>query len=555
LALFTVLTDNMNAHGIVTDPVTINGNVGYVFQNHPPAGTFLPTVNGNTYYSTTSQYTTAYTGVNGLDDPLTGTIVDIQGRTSSGTLPDGFPSGPSYTLEPGVYDFPNGLSINHLLQLDGQGNSDSIFIFRLGNNQPLAIGGGVSFGVGVLLINGALAQNVFFYAPGSSNTITISGDVEVNGIFICDNQITLDSSSGILVGGDGMVLNGNLWTANSGNVSFIPGTNGHDSITVNGEAQAFTGADPHVICLDGSRLDVYDAGFYRLCQFDDFTLNVEVARNKHHTDYYKYAYIEHGSKKITVRFVNSGLIIDDSDTTLPKVDKWSYTYKNKNIYFTVIFEKAHKTIGLKTNKIGKVTMSGLCTGEIISIGHLRDVSITSKKIIQIPNYDLNALLSGSNDPHIVTTQGKKLEVSDNYFRLLEFGSNVINCHVNSRGEIDQLQMISGSDNQTWLWTGDKHWDLKCYHNGKVVDRTYKFEQLLRIGHSEILFRVQANGSVSAGFKNTGCIARGLFTNDIVKLSGLDDQSVHVYGQIEENLIPDLTASMYVQKMEKHMAQI
>jgi hypothetical protein len=546
LALLTVLTDGILSTGSETN--TINGNVGY-----DPAATrsINPLViNGTIYNTTTTEYIDAYTGPNGLDYPLTGTIADIQSRTSTGTLLT-FPRALSYTIEPGVYDCPNGLNVNLMLNLDGQSNSDSIFIFRLGENEPLTIGESIT------LINGALAQNVFFYAPGASNTITINNNVTINGIFICDNQIILNDtllSRSRLV--NGLTLNGNLWTAPSGSVTLEAGDNPGYTITINGEAQAFTGADPHVICLDGSRLDIYDGGFYQFAQFDDFTLNVEVARNKRHVDYYKHAYIQYGSKKITVRFANSGLIIDDCGTALPKVDVWSHTYRNKNTYFTVIFEKAHKAIGIKTNKTGDVSMSGLCVGEIIPMGYLSDVTTTGKKVVQVCRYGLNALLSGSNDPHIVTTQGKKLEMSDGYFRLLEFGSNILNCHMNIKGEIDQLQVFkTNSDSKSWLWTGEEHWNLKCYCDGQSVDRAHKHEELIQVDNGEILLRIQANGSVSVGLKNTGSTARGLFTNDIVKLSGLDDKSNHVYGQMDENLVADPAASMYARKVEKHMAQI
>jgi hypothetical protein len=79
------------------------------------------------------------------------------------------PSGPSFiltgqdlgtggvdTLTAGVYQFASTAQLNGNLTLDGQGNSNSVFIFNIGSTLTAA---GAS---SITLTNGALGSNVFF---------------------------------------------------------------------------------------------------------------------------------------------------------------------------------------------------------------------------------------------------------------------------------------------------------------------------------------------------------------------------------------------------------
>jgi hypothetical protein len=82
------------------------------------------------------------------------------------------------TLIPGVYTITNAATINGTLTLDAQGNPNSTFIFRSG--------GGLSTGATseIILINGALARNVFWVAEGA---IALGASTKMIGTLISNN--------------------------------------------------------------------------------------------------------------------------------------------------------------------------------------------------------------------------------------------------------------------------------------------------------------------------------------------------------------------------------
>lgn len=135
-----------------TGPSTVNGNVGVspgtAVTGFPP-GTVNGTIHAADAVATQAQsdLTTAYNDAAGR----TGAVAvsgDLGGRT----------------LTPGVYNSASSLGLTGTLTLDGQGDSNAVFIFQAGSALTTASGSLVR------LINGVSSCNVFWQL-GSSGTL------------------------------------------------------------------------------------------------------------------------------------------------------------------------------------------------------------------------------------------------------------------------------------------------------------------------------------------------------------------------------------------------
>lgn len=109
-------------------------------------------------------------------------------------------------LFPGVYAIAAAGSINGTLILDGQGDSNAVFIFKFGG----AFSTGASSNV--VLINGASACNIFWVAEGA---ISIGASCIMKGTFIANAGACFMGASG--------ALEGRLFSI-SGAINFGPGT-------------------------------------------------------------------------------------------------------------------------------------------------------------------------------------------------------------------------------------------------------------------------------------------------------------------------------------------
>jgi hypothetical protein len=95
--------------------------------------------------------------------------------TTKPALTPGADQGLLSPCAPGVYESPSTLIINTPLTLDGGGNPDAVWIFKVGSDMTTVAG---APGGNVLLTNGAQAKNVFFVVVGNA---TIGGGTTFNG--------------------------------------------------------------------------------------------------------------------------------------------------------------------------------------------------------------------------------------------------------------------------------------------------------------------------------------------------------------------------------------
>ena len=95
------------------------------------------------------------------------------------------------TLIPGVYAVTTTATIGGTLILDAQGNSDALFVFKF--NGALTS----SAEAKVLLLNGALAEHVFWLAEGA---IALAAQTEMKGILIANHAANSMAAGGSLLG-------------------------------------------------------------------------------------------------------------------------------------------------------------------------------------------------------------------------------------------------------------------------------------------------------------------------------------------------------------------
>ena len=118
---------------------------------------------------------------------------DLVGRPCNTVGPD-----LNSTLTPGVYCFSSSAQLSTALILDGQGNSNALFIFQIGSTLTTASNSSVT------LINGASAANVFWQVGSSA---TLGTNTAFQGTIIANTSITVTTGSSIL-NGRAMALNG-----------------------------------------------------------------------------------------------------------------------------------------------------------------------------------------------------------------------------------------------------------------------------------------------------------------------------------------------------------
>jgi type VI secretion system secreted protein VgrG len=135
---------------------------------------------------------------------LTAAYIDAAGRTLPAVVAGDLGG---LTLPPGLYKSTSSLGITGVLTLDGQGNSNSVFIFQVGSGLTTATSSQV------VLIGGAQAANIFWQVGSSATlgtysifngtimaqaSVSIATGAALNGRALArTGAVTLDSNTGI----------------------------------------------------------------------------------------------------------------------------------------------------------------------------------------------------------------------------------------------------------------------------------------------------------------------------------------------------------------------
>ena len=116
---------------------------------------------------------------------LTAAYVDAAGRTAPAIVAGDLGG---LTLPPGLYKSTSSIGITGVLTLDGQGDSNSVFIFQVGSALSTAVGSQV------MLIGGARASNIFWQIGSSA---VIGTNSIFNGTIMAQASITLTTGAAL----------------------------------------------------------------------------------------------------------------------------------------------------------------------------------------------------------------------------------------------------------------------------------------------------------------------------------------------------------------------
>jgi Ice-binding-like/PEP-CTERM motif len=166
--------------------------------------------------SITGQENLVLVGTNHAGDTTTQTAksdlmlayLDATSRTADVIYTDGY--NPTGTLQSGVYSSPGSFYVNGLLTLDGQGNSDSVWIFQMGSTLNVASS------AQIILINGALASQIFWQVGSSA---TLETGAQLSGTILASESITL--KTGATLNGGALASNGSV-TLDQNFISVVP---------------------------------------------------------------------------------------------------------------------------------------------------------------------------------------------------------------------------------------------------------------------------------------------------------------------------------------------
>lgn len=449
------------------------------------------------------------------------------------------------TYPPGIYHFGANAILTGVLTLDGQHNmtSSAVWIFQVGNDlitENMSI---------VRLINGAKGKNVYWQVEGS---VSLGANTQFIGTILAFEDInvgTLTTAQGGLLSRNGSV-----------NLDDNPLVQSHFNNTA-------TGGDPHVICLDGSRIDVYNPGYYRLFDNCDITgkriiVNADVRRDEKTNDYYEHIWIQlnrSNQKQPTeylLTFKKEGIMVNQSTEYLPK---WEQTYLTEdNIKYIFTAESKYNSVFISTNdSTGPIKYAGLMAGVITSLKALEDISQTPARFIKPNYYQKNAIVVSSAGPQVISIQKHDLHPHSGWFRLLQWtvpnNYGVMNVLFDEFGRARELIIDAVRNGQSlheeWKWEGEKHWKLTASRNQNVMQAHYCHEYNFDLTKdSLILIRVQGNGSISAAFRKIKKVARGLFFEDQIPVTGPHDYQIYpIYKALKPTKMMPSNATLY-QKM-------
>lgn len=378
------------------------------------------------------------------------------------------------TLSSGVYNFSSSAQNSGILTLDWNNDPDAVWIFQINSTLTTLPGSSVVF---INVPIGTHQINVF-WVVGSSATLQTGTQME--GVILAQTSISTQdgTSTSALMAHDGAVTLINTSVENYAN-------------------STVTAADPHIIAIDGSRLDVYEPGIYRM--FNDFKgliINCEVSRKEDtHEDYYSEIKIFLPNVDISVKYTDKDLQINKNGELIIEKEYFEYFYiQPNNKYYIFKFERMFKTFMMETNlKPEKIILGGLLATQIIKIHNIYDTYNYLGKEIIPAYYKYNALFCGSTVAHIVTHNKESLNVlPEGNYRLLQFNEMCINVQLDNDGRTRKLKIL----NDIWEFNGD-FWNLNVYKNGdKNLNAEYE-----DYNFNDILVRVQNNGSLSCAFKS------------------------------------------------------
>lgn len=453
---------------------------------------------------------------------------------------------------PGLYKFGMSALLNGKLVLDGYNyNENSVWIFQVGSSLKIDKNSTVA------LINGAKETNVFWIINGSAD---IGDNSTFNGTIIAHDSITIGLDT--TINGHLLSVNGNV------NLNNCHVNSCHEKVTTNNhpninylEQWPIVGYDPHIICLDGSRIDLYEPGFYRL--FDNYSsvnddkiiINAEVQREStNHFDYFNQLWIKimanNNQFEYLLNLTPKGISVNGSTQLIPK---WEHKYTTRNqIRYDLVCDSSNKTIRLNLSKNKDISRyGGAMVGQIFALKQLKDIKPVASRPVELGYYNQIGTITRV---YFQTIQKKILQAKNDWFRLLQWKNDhscgAINIRLDKDGQVRQLTIFSSQDGKaytdSWAWIGNEHWKLLTLRQNRATNRRYVHENHFSLGNDmAVLLRLQASGSISVALRNVKSTVRGLFFGDVINVYGANDFHLYeIFNPISHDFFAPETGLLY-----------
>jgi hypothetical protein len=176
------------------------------------------------------------------------------------------------------------------------------------------------------------------------------------------------------------------------------------------------GADPHVLALDGTRLDVYEEGFYRYydnCAAEPekrLVANIDVRKSAKDQDYIHTFYVSNGATNEVRTYTFDGPVFEATVDGRKRVEHTEVDpLTGAKLCFVI--EGKYNTVGIRAENVQPLMLcGGLMAGRVQMLDNLQSMEKTAKSCAEViapyaAAHRAHALVCGSNSPHAVTFSG------------------------------------------------------------------------------------------------------------------------------------------------------
>lgn len=273
---------------------------------------------------------------------------------------------------------------------------------------------------------------------------------------------------------------------------------------------ALVGADPHVLCIDGTRLDVYAPGYYRYWENGSdipekrIIVNLEVRSDKHGADYAAALWIKAGNDD-----EQRLLFSDDNVDVDGKQQQYSIACHASGADLTFVLQQAYNTVGLSV-RIPKeektIFCGGLVTGRIHTLHALDDITPLRNECRDVTlrsALSLHGLVCGSSDPHIVSLFGASVRMAigdDNICLLALKDGRTLSAETDERGFLRRVWVDGIVDAQWTLDTRNQSASSLAVTTPTKTEHFFGIEAIsevwVGVGVGDIMMRFQPGGVLS-----------------------------------------------------------
>lgn len=339
-------------------------------------------------------------------------------------------------------------------------------------------------------------------------------------------------------------------------------TDGQPRDAAIGNIGTMMGADPHVLCIDGSRVDVYSPGYYSLLNCitgaENTVCNIEVVRNSRGEDSVKRAWIggKGGADASTI------VAFTDGEPTIEQGTEAALRYIEPGVWslgvaegLEILFEPKYAGVGVRLEKTN--TDNIVIGGDCLALGRVRRLNSLdanddkgSIHAVTAGRYGHSALLCGSMDPHVVTLWGSRLNFpSEGFYNFLRTGTGGgVNVEVDAKGSILAVCVCDESNaRNTLVWS---EWIQNEDDASEAMLEMFIFERVLVRAQGARVLSLAVVGDIDIEWT-------GAAIGTVYAVNHLEDFApVPSSPSLQENrcarIIPAANASLYERMLEPYL---